>query len=341
VSLGEFELIASLADRLDPADELGIGDDAAAWTPTPRALTVATTDMLVEGVHFRLDWTSPRDLGWKALAVNLSDLAAMGAVPGRALVSVALRPGQIALVEEMYDGLSEIARLSGTRVVGGDTVRSSGPLVVNVALLGEAVPGRLLRRNGAEPGDLLALTGVVGASAAGLALLLDGGDKDGGPGDGCGPGDGGGARLARPEAAALLEAHFRPNPRLAVGRLLAEMGLRCAIDVSDGVASECRHLARSSGVAIALDTDRLPLAPEAVTLFGRVTATNLALSGGEDYQLLFTVPEARLADVETALAGEGGLTVVGRVTEPRPGGHVDLLAGGRTVEPGQPGYVAF
>ena len=146
--LGEFELIASLASRLDPAGELGIGDDAAAWTPTPGTLTVATTDILVEGIHFRLDWTTPRDLGWKALAVNLSDLAAMGASPGRALVSVAMQPGQVSLVEEMYDGLSEIGRLTGTRVVGGDTVRTSGPLVVNVALLGEAAPGRLLRAAG-------------------------------------------------------------------------------------------------------------------------------------------------------------------------------------------------
>jgi len=141
---GEFELIASLASRLDPAaDGLGIGDDAAAWMPAPGALVVATTDMLVEGVHFRLDWTSARDLGWKALAVNLSDLAAMGATPGRALVSVALLPAQTALVGEMYEGLSELARLTGTQVVGGDTVRTSGPLVVNVALIGEAEPGRL------------------------------------------------------------------------------------------------------------------------------------------------------------------------------------------------------
>jgi thiamine-monophosphate kinase len=210
-------------------------------------------------------------------------------------------------------------------VVGGDTVRSAGPLVVNVALLGEAGPGELLRRDGAAPGDLLALTGVVGASAAGLALLLEG-DA---------------ARLARPEAAPLLAAHFRPNARLAAGRLLAGMGLRCAIDVSDGVASECRHLAQSSGVAITLDTDRLPLAPEAVALFGRGKATELAVSGGEDYQLLVAVPEARLAAVEAALAGEGGLTVVGRVTAPLTGGHVELLAGGRAMEPGQPGYVAF
>jgi thiamine-monophosphate kinase len=321
---GEFELIASLASRLDPAaDGLGIGDDAAAWSPSAGALVVATTDMLVEGVHFRLDWTSPRDLGWKSLAVNLSDLAAMGATPGRALISVALLPGQTALLGEMYEGLSDLARLTGTRVVGGDTVRSSGPLVVNVALIGEAEPGRLLRRDGALPGDLLVLTGAVGASAAGLALLLDG------------------DRLSRPEAAPLLAAHHRPMPRLAAGRTIAALGLRCAIDVSDGVASEAGHLARASGVVIQLDVDRLPLEPAAVALFGDPKARDLALSGGEDYQLLFTVPEARLAEVTAALGDEDRPTVVGRVVRLDPGGHLELMQAGRVVESGRPGYVAF
>jgi thiamine-monophosphate kinase len=322
---GEFDLIASLARRLDPdADGIGIGDDAAAWAASPGTLVVATTDMLVEGVHFRLDWTSARDLGWKALAVNLSDLAAMGATPGRALVSVALLPDQTALVEEMYEGLSDLGRLTGTRVVGGDTVRTSGPLVVNVALLGEADPGRLLRRDAAEPDDLLLLTGCVGASAAGLALLREGGD-----------------RPARPEAASLLAAHHRPAPRLEAGRTLASMGLRCAIDVSDGVASEAWHLARASDVAITLEIDKLPLDAAAVALFGEGPARQMALTGGEDYELLFTVPRARLAEVRAALADHGGATVVGRIVGRKPGGDVELVDAGRVVEPGQPGYVAF
>jgi len=323
---GEFELIASLAARLDPAaDGVGIGDDAAAWAPTPGALVVATTDMLVEGIHFRLDWTTPRDLGWKALAVNLSDLAAMGAVPGRALVSVAMLPDQGALVGEMYEGISELARMTGTTIVGGDTVRSAGPLVVNVALIGEAQPGRLLRRDGARPGDLLVVTGTVGTSAAGLALLVDG-DRE---------------RLTGPEAAPLLAAHFRPSPRLAAGRILAALGITCAIDISDGVASEARHLANASGVAIALDIDNLPLDPTAVRIFGDSRVCEFALSGGEDYQLLFTVPEARFAEVVSAL-GEGDRpTVIGRVAVTHPGGRVDLVRAGRVVEPAPSGYVAF
>jgi thiamine-monophosphate kinase len=323
---GEFDLIDALSARLDPPDEgLGIGDDAAAWRPGAGSVVVATTDMLIEGVHFRLDWTSPRDLGWKALAVSLSDLAAMGARPGRGLVSVALLPGQTELVEELYEGMSELARLTGSVIVGGDTVRSPGPLVVNVAMLGEAYPDRLLRRDEARPGDLLALTGTVGASAAGLDLLLRD-DR---------------LSLEQPEAVPLLAALHRPQPRLAAGAVLAALGLKCAIDVSDGVASEAWHLARASQVAIEIDVDRLPLAAAAVAMLGRSKARSLALSGGEDYQLLFAVPEARLAEVSDALGEGEEPTVVGCVTGERPGGHVTLLASGRPIETTSAGYVAF
>jgi thiamine-monophosphate kinase len=324
--LGEFDLIDALSARLDPpGDGLGIGDDAAAWQPGPGMSVVATTDMLVEGIHFRLDWTSPRDLGWKALAVNLSDLAAMGARPGRGLVSVALLPGQGELIEELYEGMSELARLTGTWIVGGDTVLTPGPLVINVALFGEADPDRLLRRNGARPGDLLALTGAVGVSAAGLDLLLRA-DRE---------------SLARPEAAPLLAAHHRPVPRLAAGAALAALGLKCAIDVSDGVATEAGHLSRAGQVAIEIDVERLPLAPEAVLLLGEERARRLALSGGEDYQLLFAVPEARLAEVAAALGEDGPPIVVGCVTGERAGGDVALREWGRPMEAPLAGYVAF
>lgn len=323
--IGEFGLIDALIARLDrPRDGLGIGDDAAAWSATPGTVVVATTDMLVEGIHFRLDWTTPRDLGWKALAVNLSDLAAMGARPGRGLISVALLSDQVELVEELYEGLSELARQSGTLIVGGDTVRTPGPLIINVALLGEADPDRLLRRNGAVEGDLLVLTGPVGASAAGLDLLLRD-DRE---------------ALARPEAAALLAAHHRPIPQLAAGVALAALGLRCAIDVSDGVASEAWHLARASGVAVEIDVDRLPLALEAVALLGDDRARDLALSGGEDYQLLFAVAEPRLAEVTAALAHECAPTVIGRVTGVRTGGDV-VLRSRRRIDPVAGGYTAF
>ena len=322
---GEFALIDAFAARLEPLEDgVGIGDDAAAWLPTPGKLLVATTDMLVEGVHFRLDWTSPRDLGWKALAVNLSDLAAMGARPGKALVSIALLADQGELAGELYEGMSELARLTGTRIVGGDTVRTSGPLVVNVALVGEADPEGLLRRTGARPGDVVAITGVVGASAAGLAILLAGDE----------------ATLARPEAVSLISAHHRPRPQLEVGAALAAHRVRCAIDVSDGVASEAWHLAEASGVEIQVDVDRLPLSDDAVSLLGRHRARELALTGGEDYELLFTTPEVRLAEVSAALPGTR-ITVIGRVGEGGAEGRALFLDSGRPLEIAEAGYVAF
>jgi thiamine-monophosphate kinase len=324
--LGEFGFIDALSARLQPQEGgIGIGDDAAAWEPTPGCSTVATTDMLVESIHFNLDWTTPEDLGWKALAVNLSDLAAMGARPGRALVSVAMAPGHVDLILRMYEGMSELAHLTGTRIVGGDTVRTPGPLVINVALMGEADPGRLLRRSGARPGDLLALTGAVGASAAGLDLLLRN-DL---------------ATQARPEAAALLSAHHRPWPQLAAGAALARLGLRCAIDVSDGVASEAAHLARASEVAIEIEVELLPLAPGAVALLGIEQARHLALSGGEDYQLLFAVPESRFDEARAAFPADGTPIVIGRVTGEAPGGSVTLTESGRRVQMAAPGYTAF
>ena len=346
--LDEFGLIERLASRLEPLEGgVGIGDDAAAWQVRAGRVAVATTDMLVEGVHFRLDWISPRDLGWKSLAVNLSDLAAMGAAPGHALVSIALRPEQGPLVEEMYEGMAALARETGTRIVGGDTVRSPGPLVINVALVGEADPERLLRRSAARPGDLVVVTGIVGASAAGLELLLAGGSDGhvlaggsdghllaGGPDDHSPAGDPGG-----PEG--LIAAHHRPTAQLEVGAALAAAGVHCAIDISDGVASEAWHLARSSHVAIDVDCERLPLAAAAVELFGERRATTLALTGGEDYQLLFTVPEADWPRVRNALPPGTRTTVIGRVTADHPTGDVSFRSGAATLDLAATGYVAF
>jgi len=342
---GEFGLIERLAARLEPLEEgLGIGDDAAAWQPTPGRVVVATTDMLVEGIHFRLDWISPRDLGWKALAVNLSDLAAMGATPGHALVSIALLREQGDLAESIYEGMSALARETGTRIVGGDTVRSAGPLTVNVALVGEADPERLLRRSGARPGDLVVVTGTVGASAAGLELLLAADGTEGGAADAEALVDRAAAiaaTAADPGTSPLIAAHHRPIPQLAVGAALAGAGVRCAIDVSDGVASEAWHLARSSGVEIEIDCGRLPLAGVAVARFGRERARDLALTGGEDYQLLFTVPEPEWPAVRAALPPAAVTTVIGRVGALRVPGRATFRDGAATLDLEEPGYVAF
>lgn len=320
---GELELIARLAALFgSPPEGLGIGDDAATWQATRDATQVATTDMLVEGIHFRLDWTSPEDLGWKALAVNLSDLAAMGATPGRALISIAVDPARRGLVLEVARGLQSLAGQTGTWVVGGDTVRSPGPLVINVALVGEADPARILRRDAARPGDLVAVTGHLGASSAALTLLSEGRPLD-------------------PAAAPLLAAHHRPHARLVAGRLLAAAGVRCAIDISDGLASEAFRLAASSGVGIEIDIGRVPLEPAAVNVFGEPRSRELALTGGEDYELLFTVAPALADELASALSIDGGLTIIGVVTEGVPAGSARFVQDGRPMELAEPGYVAF
>ena len=321
---GEFELIARLAAIFGtPSDGLGIGDDAATWPAAGDTVAVATTDMLVEGIHFRLDWTSAEDLGWKALAVNLSDLAAMGARPGRALVSVAIDANRRALVVEVARGLQSLANRTGTQVVGGDTVRSPGPLVINVALIGEADRARLLRRDAARVGDLVAVTGRLGAASAGLALLTE--------------------RGLHLEAAVdpLVAALHRPVPRLAAGAILARLGVRCAIDISDGLASETHHLARASGVGIEVDLDRLPLTPAAVEALGRQRAIDGALSGGEDYELLFTFDPALFHELLPALSVDGGMTVVGTVTRRMKAGTARFVQAGREIDLPEAGYVAF
>lgn len=321
---GEFELIARLAALFGtPPDGLGIGDDAATWPASGDTVQVATTDMLIEGIHFRLDWTNPEDLGWKALAVNLSDLAAMGATPGRALVSIAVDAACRGLVLEVARGLQSLAEQTGTRVVGGDTVRSPGPLAINVALVGEADPAHLLRRDAARPGDLVAVTGRLGASSAALALLSER------------------PTPLDPAAAPLLAAHHRPLPRLAAGQLLAAHGVRCAIDISDGLASEALHLARASGVGIEIDVDHLPLAPAAVRLLGERRSRELALTGGEDYELLFTLDRRLVDELASGLVIEGGLTVIGEVTDRVPVGTVRFVEASHPIELAREGYVAF
>jgi len=277
---GEFGLIERLAAVLGRgsarADGLaiGIGDDAAVWVQD-RAAIVATTDMLIEGVHFDLALTSWRDLGWKALAVNLSDIAAMGATPKWALVGLGLRPDiRVEDVEALYEGMKSLADSAGCTVVGGDTVAAPREAVISVTALG-AVPAdeqeTLLRRSGGRAGDVVAVTGVLGASAAGLFALQH---PDSAPAKAR-------ERLAR--------EHYRPQPQLAAGALLRAVGVRCAMDVSDGLLADLEKLCAASRVGAQVAAERLPLHAEAVAAYP-AQALGWAASGGEDYQLLFCAP---------------------------------------------------
>lgn len=195
--------------------------------------------------------------------------------------------------------------------------------MINVVVVGEADPARLLRRDAARPGDLVAVTGRLGASAAGLAVLSEGRDP------------------LESGAASLLAAHHRPSPRLVAGRLLAARGVRCAIDISDGLASEALHLARASRVGFEIDIGRVPLEPAAVRLLGERRSRALALGGGEDYELLFTLDRRLVDELARALVVDGGLTVLGEVTSSVTAGTVRFVDADQPIELTEKGYVAF
>ncbi|MBO2519828.1 MULTISPECIES: thiamine-phosphate kinase [Limnochorda] len=329
----EFDLIARIRRQVGPPGPgvlRGIGDDTAVLT-LPGGSLLASSDALVEGIHFRLDLMDPRQLGWKALAVNLSDIGSMGGRPLFALITLGLRPGlDEAFVEALYDGLLRLARDHGVQVVGGDTVTSPERLFIDVAILGVPGPGQPLLRSGAQPGDRVGVTAPLGASAAGLAWLL----AHPGPLRALPPPD---ARAVE----ACLRAHREPEPRVRAGQLLAaSRGVRAMMDVSDGLASEVHHLARESGVGFRLWADQVPIAPEA-----QVVARLLdqdpwawALGGGEDYELLFTYDPAVEDRVQQALAEAGlALHTLGEVTPPEAG--ITLVRDGREEPLAATGWV--
>ena len=303
--IGEFALIERLRDALPPetvaSDRLtiGIGDDAAIWRPTPGESLVVTTDSLVEGIHFRLDWTGWSSLGHKTLAVNLSDLAAMGAVPTLVTVTLGLRGSErVSDLVAFYDGVGALARRTGVVIGGGDLVASPAALTIHVTALGETRGGRALLRSGARPGDLIAVSGTLGASAAGMRLLRE---------------PVGSRRRTEATADALITAHLRPEPRLALGALLLDMGATAAMDLSDGLFGDLPKVLAASSVSAKLRADALPVAAAVRALFPEEWL-DLATRGGEDYELLFTAPAEVFTTVQEAAARVGGsVTAIGEI----------------------------
>lgn len=289
--LGERALIARLHARLHapPAHvRVGIGDDAAVIAPERGTDDVITTDSLVEHVHFRRDWTAADAIGHKALAVNLSDVAAMGATPRASLLSLVL-PSVFPLADfdALIDGYARLAHASGAALVGGNIARSPGPVVIDVTVIASVRPRRRLTRAGAHEGDELYVTGALGAAAAGLALLETGRDRD----------------AFSEDERACVERQERPNARLRLGRLVGRTGAAsAAMDLSDGLANAVTTLAMASGLAAVVDASALPVHPGAAIHAERVgiPAERFALIGGEDYELLFAVPPRRRGRFLTA-----------------------------------------
>lgn len=322
MACGEFDLIARYFNRYRTARrdvQLGIGDDCALLTVAEKQLLAVSTDTLVEGVHF-LKTIDPADLGYKALAVNLSDLAAMGADPAWVSLALTLPEVNTEWLEAFSDSLFDQLNYYGMQLIGGDTTR--GPLSMTLTIQGLIPMDRALTRSGAGVGDWIFVTGSLGDSAAGLALLLD--------------------QLTVDNAEhrdTLLQRHLRPTPRILQGQALRGLAT-AAIDISDGLISDLKHVLSASGCGARIDLDALPLSEALLGSVDGDRALKWALTGGEDYELCFTVPEINRGALDVALSHLGvDFTCVGQMAPLSEG--ITFLRSGEPVDLDWQGFDHF
>ena len=304
--VGEFGLINILANMIDPHSHqagaygfrltLGIGDDTAAWQ-TPESTELATTDTVVDGVHFTRDTTPWADLGWKLMAANVSDIAAMGGHPLYSLVTLGLPSDtQVEDIRSLYEGMLQAVRKYDVAIVGGDIVRS--PVLFITLSLNGAHPGKPMLRSEAKPGYQIGVSGCLGSSAGGLRIMLESLEVDA-------------------EASAFLRnAHRRPEPHVQQGLLLSEVGVDVAMDVSDGLLDDLSKLCTASGVGADVRSDAVPVHPLLQRAFPE-RALDLALNGGEDYLLLFAAPPDTMAKAMAKLGPPAA--TIGEITDSAPG----------------------
>lgn len=283
---GEFGFIDFIRSHFPDHDgTIGIGDDCAVM-PTGEGELLFSTDLLMEGVHFLRNESSPEDVGWKAAAVNLSDIAAMGGTPVATFLSIALpKDAQGEWADRFIEGYTDISRQYDVPLLGGDTTSSLRDIAVNVGILGRCPSGRRLMRNGAKVGETIYVTGPLGDSAGGLQAILKGIERT-------------------EDVTRLICRHKRPIPRIEAGRLLMESGKAGAMmDISDGIGSDLRHIMKASGVGAVIDLERLPLSPELVSVCKEQgwDIYEMATSGGEDFELMFTAPAGLENELDIAV----------------------------------------
>jgi thiamine-monophosphate kinase len=321
--LSESELVAHIQARLPPPPDwvaVGIGDDAAVVEPERNRVEVLSVDAIVEGVHFDRRFTPPRAIGHRSLAVNLSDLAAMGAAPRLALLSFGLPAGlDLAEFDDIVEGVAELAARHRVHVVGGNLTRSPGPLFLDVAVAGTAKRRQVLTRRGARPGDRVFVTGSIGAAAAGLRMLRD----------------------SPTPVPACAERYLYPEPRIRTGLLLGRNRAASAcIDLSDGLADAACQIGAASAVGMIIEANALPIEPDARQWFEGhgLDAVIEAVTGGDDYELLFTVPPRQSGRLAAARKGRDlPVTKIGVCTrEPQV-----VLRRGMTDTPMPHGYKHF
>jgi thiamine-monophosphate kinase len=315
--MSEFDLIARYFTRSSRRSDvlLGVGDDAAVLQVPPNRRLVAAVDTIVEGVHFPIG-TDAAAVGHRALAVNLSDMAAMGAEPAWITLSLSLPTNDAPWLDGFSTGLFALADRFNVALVGGDTVR--GPLSITIQVMGLVETDRWLTRAGAKPGNAIFISGAPGEAAAGLAVLQ--------------------RSLAKSPASERLENRFLwPEPRVQLGRAIRTFA-SAAIDVSDGMLADLTHICTMSGCGAQIDLESIPKSPSMLALFDANECERLTLGGGDDYELLFTVPDERMRDVESAIAAGVHCTPIGRMVV---GSGVACYRAGQVVQFATRGYDHF
>jgi thiamine-monophosphate kinase len=312
----EFEFINDIKSRHNLSK---VGDDCAVLPKNGKTDLLITSDMLVEGVDFRLDWSTPEQVGHKALAISLSDIAAMGGTPTYAMLSIAvvesLWKGDF--LDRFYTGWHALGSKFGVELIGGDVSKSSGPLTIDSTILGEISTGRAVLRSGAKVGDGIFVTGTLGGAASGLKLLLDQ------------------AENASSESKILVKKQLEPSPQVEIANLLQQDSLVASmIDLSDGLSSDLMHVCRASGVGAEIIAETLPIEPALASFFSPEECLDMALTGGEDFQLLFTGDAKKISAAKIEQ-----ITRIGTVTADV--GIIELIAGETRVRIEPRGYRHF